>query len=138
MTQNKSDLESQKSQEAFPKGHILNSNALDVIGQLEALDANGEFSSELYQSFLNSQAKNGEMSVEANQKKLQEIIDKGKQPEDYDYTDSVIYGIGGMNRYGADENGMLTLKRGSSVTSGSDSYKAALETKARESGINLT
>jgi len=135
LTNEKNALEGEKTQEGFAENNILNPDILSKLAELESIDETGQSNPSKYQSFLEFQKKAGDMSVEANQSRLQEIIDMGDTPESYDYTDTTIYGVGGMNRYSADEHGTIRLLRGATITSGTEEYKTALESKAKELGF---
>lgn len=129
---------SNESKEAFPENHILNPNMLNRIAQLEAISPEtGEFSQERYDDYYNNQAKLVQYSVVANQQKIQEGINQGKELRRIRGVE-VIYGQGGWNRYGIDMNdGTVSLLRGVSVTSGSEKYQAALAAKAAELGLRV-
>ncbi|MEI7765116.1 MAG: hypothetical protein WCI93_00855 [bacterium] len=130
-------FDGQESKEEYPEGHILNSKTLGKVAQLEAIDPNtGEFNQERYDDYINMQPSLERRSVGENQKVIKEAMEGGKAFDRSLRDAEIIYGEGGMNRYGIDiRSGIVKLLRGSSNTSGNPDYKTKLVQKAKELGI---
>ena len=130
-----------ESKEEYPEGHILNSNILDKIAQLEAIDKDSlEFNQEKYDQFIEEEKNGTSGPVIGNQEKIKRFVEEGDDLESSLSEADVMYGIGGWNRYVVDaDTGMVKLDSGKSATNstGDRSYFNALKAKAKELGMDI-
>jgi len=121
----------QESTESFPEGHIMDPKILDKIAQLEAISPSTlEFDQQRYDDYINSSEGN---TIQKSQDEIKRRLNEGKKPN---YDNVSIYGKGGWNRYDATD-GIVRLSRGSTVSTGTEEYKAKLAQKAKELGIRV-
>lgn len=136
-------FENLESKEEYPEGHIMNSNMLDKIAQLEAISQDTfEFIQDRYDKYIEDElsGKHSGGSVTGNQEKIKELIKQGEDMEDALFEADVIYGEGGWNRYVVDaDTGMVKLNSGKSATNttGSKEYFDTLRSKAKELGMDI-
>jgi len=132
-----------ESKDEYPEGHILNSNMLDRIAKLEAIDRDTfEIVQSRYEKYIQDEknGKHGENSVSGNQEKIKKLIEQGEDLNDTLWEAEIIYGEGGWNRYNIDSiTGMVKLNSGVSATNttGSKQYFEALRAKAKELGMDI-